>query len=129
MPSTPRRIVAVLAVGLSLAPLAACGGDDEPAKPSTSQPAGDASKLTVHALDTLKFDETEYTVEAGTIDVEYLNDGSVAHTLLIKDNDDLDLSIGKKAQATIELEPGTYTLYCDIAGHEASGMEAELTVE
>ena len=32
------------------------------------------------------------------------------------------------ATATINLEPGRYMLYCDIAGHRASGMEARLLV-
>lgn len=112
---------------LVAAPLAACGGggDDDPKPPAGP---GGASSITVHGTDALKFDKTSYSAKPGKIDVTYVNDGSVAHTLLIKNSDELDLSIGGKDEATIELEAGTYTLYCDIAGHEAAGMKATLKV-
>lgn len=128
MRTTPRRLLAVVALGAVVAPLAACGDDEPSASPSTDA-AGGSSSLTVHALDSLKFDQPAYTVEAGTIDVEYVNDGSLPHTLLIKETDDLFLEVGGTDEGTVELEPGTYTLYCDIAGHEEAGMVAELTVE
>ena len=124
-----RTPLAIAAASLVLAlPFAACGGDDDTAEPPTSGGAA-ASELTVHAKDTLKFDKTSYTAKAGTIDVSYVNDGSVNHTLLIKDVDDFELKVPGTNEGTVDLEAGTYTLYCDVAGHEAAGMEAELTVE
>jgi plastocyanin len=124
-----RTPLAIAAASLVLAlPFAACGGDDDTAEPPTSGGAA-GSELTVHAKDTLKFDKTSYTAEAGTIDVTYVNDGSVNHTLLIKDVDDFELKVPGTNEGTVDLEAGTYTLYCDVAGHEAAGMEAELTVE
>ncbi len=56
----------MLALGLAIAPLAACGGDDSGDSTTTTAAGGAAtSKVTVHALDTLKFDEESYTAEAG----------------------------------------------------------------
>jgi plastocyanin len=123
-----RRFPLAIAAGALVlaAPLAACGGDDSSS--STSAPSGSDSALTVHANNALKFDKTEYTAKAGKIDVEYVNDGNIGHTLLIKKVSGFKLSVGKSDDGTVNLKAGTYTLYCDIAGHEAAGMEATLTV-
>ena len=124
-----RTPLVIAAASLLIAlPLTACGGDDGGEKPPASNgPA--AAKLTVHGQNSLKFDKAAYAVKAGEVDVTYVNDGNIAHTLLIKDVDDFKLEIGGEDEGSVELEPGTYTLYCDVAGHEAAGMEAELTVQ
>lgn len=119
-------LIASAAVALTV-PLAACGGDD--ASPTTTTGASGGSSITVHAKDTLKFDATSYTAKAGPVDISYVNDGQVAHTLLIDEHEGFKLQIGGKDDGTVDLEAGTYTLYCDIAGHEAAGMKATLTVE
>jgi uncharacterized cupredoxin-like copper-binding protein len=123
-----RRTPLLIASGaLALAlPLAACGGDDSgPA----ATPGGSGSAVTVHAKDILKFDKTSYSAKAGEVDLTYINDGTQVHTLLIKDVKGLKLQVGTKDKGSVDLDAGTYTLYCDIPGHEAAGMEAELTVE
>jgi len=107
-------------------PLAACGDDDTTSDPPP--PADGGSTLTVGAQDDLTFDADAYDVEAGNVTVVYDNEGTVAHTLLIDGVDDFKLSVGREDRGTVELEPGTYELYCDVAGHQAAGMEAELTV-
>jgi plastocyanin len=126
-----RRLPLAIAAGALVlaAPLAACGGGDDSSSSSTApSSSGSASTLTVHAQNALKFDKAEYTAKAGKIDVSYVNDGNVGHTLLIKKVSGFKLSIGSKDDGTVDLKAGTYTLYCDIAGHEAAGMEATLTV-
>jgi plastocyanin len=124
-----RRTPLLIAAGaLALAlPLSACGGDDS----GSATPATSASDngITVHARDQLKFDATSYSAKAGKIDVTYVNDGGQLHTLLIKDHKGFKLKIGRKDEGSVDLKAGTYTLYCDIAGHEAAGMEATLTVQ
>ena len=37
-------------------------------------------------------------------------------------------SPGKAVGGTVTLPAGTYTMYCDIPGHEAAGMHATVTV-
>jgi len=82
----------------------------------------------VHAKNELKFDAEAYETAAGCVGVTYINDGSTAHTLLIKEVTGFKLSIGDEDTGAIELASGTYSLYCDVPGHEAAGMRAELTV-
>ena len=87
-----------------------------------------SSSITVGALDQLKFDAPSYEASPSCVQVTYRNEGSLAHTLLVKDHKGFKLSIGKTDTGTVALDAGTYTLYCDVAGHEAAGMKATLTV-
>ena len=104
--------------------LVGCGGSDDAASGCTAD-----STVTVHASDDLKFDKESYDATNGCVQIDYVNDGSTAHTLVIKGDSEFDkLSIGSKDSGTADLDPGTYTIYCDISGHEAAGMEATLTV-
>jgi plastocyanin len=107
--------------------LGGCGGDDKgdtAAKPD----------VVVTAEDALKFDKTSYeaTTDAkGEVTIEYKAGGTLTHTLLIKgvDNDDFELRVtgsGSTDTGTVKLDPGDYTLYCDIPGHQ--NMKATLTV-
>jgi plastocyanin len=121
-----RRNLLCLASAATLAlTLGACGDSGSDDKAAAYTPDGE---LTVAAQDALKFDAEAYDAEGPCIDVTYANAGSVAHTLLVKGESGFKLSVGDTDTGTIELEPGTYTLYCDIAGHEAAGMHADLTV-
>ncbi|MEX2294540.1 MAG: hypothetical protein WD691_12185 [Acidimicrobiales bacterium] len=108
------------------ASLNACGSDS-PQTSAAKDCTPVASALTVGGLDSLKFDATSYETGAGCIEFTYVNEGSVAHTLLVE-GQPFELAIGKTDVGTLALERGTYTLYCDVAGHRAAGMEATLTV-
>jgi plastocyanin len=131
-----RSLRLTLVAALVAAPLLAACGDDDSASDGTDEPTettapdtgGSGSALTVHATDQLKFGAESYEAEAGEIDVTYVNDGTVAHTLLVKGVSGFKLEVGDEDEGTVELEPGEYTLYCDVAGHEAAGMVATLTV-
>ena len=112
--------------------LGACGGDDD----TTAAPdeVGDngagGGELTVIAED-ISFPSETYQAEAGTIDVVYENEGSIEHTLVIEDVEDFKLTVtsnGDVDEGTVELDAGTYTVYCDVAGHREAGMEATLEV-
>ena len=105
------------------ATLAGCGGDDDTAEPPAE------GTLVVEATNDLRFDKETYTAEAGEVPIQYVNTGSTAHTLLIEDVDDFKLEVGNTDEGTVELEAGTYTMYCDVSGHEEAGMTATLEVE
>jgi nitrite reductase (NO-forming) len=118
----------VAAAALIVLPLAACGGGG-----STSSSSGTSSAdVTVHALDSLKFDKAAYTAKAGDLTIAYVNDGSLVHTLLIQEKADFSkLQVGGRGETKtgkVNLTAGTYTLFCDVPGHEAAGMKATLTV-
>jgi plastocyanin len=125
MPARLLRTIAVTA--LVLVPAAGCGSGGSSGGGGTPD-TGLGADLEVHAKDSLKFDKKSYTATAGDIDVVYKNDGSTAHNLLIEDVDDFKLTVGKTDEGTVTLKAGTYTLYCDLAGHEQAGMKATLKV-
>ena len=114
------------AAALVLFPLVGCGGGS-----STASDVNGAT-FTVHAKDVLKFDKSEYTAKSGPITIGYANDGNLVHTLLIDGHPDfkkLQVASNQKSDSgTVDLPPGTYTLYCDVPGHRASGMQATLVV-
>ena len=119
-----RRSLLTLAAAATIgATLVGCGGSDDTAAGCTPGP-----KVEIDAQDNLKFDADSYDSTKGCVEFVYVNEGSTPHTLLIKNVKDFKLSIGSEDKGAVELTPGTYTLYCDIAGHEDAGMIAELTV-
>jgi uncharacterized cupredoxin-like copper-binding protein len=132
-----RSLRTILLAAVVTAPLlAACGDDDDTASTTTAATtqdtgAGATSSLSVHGTNDLKFVPATYEAQAGEVEFTLVNDGSIEHTLLIKGVGDFKLGVagsGDTDQGSVELEPGEYTLYCDVAGHEAAGMVAELTV-
>ena len=108
--------------------LAACGGGES----GSALPAN--PDLTVQALD-IKFDKPAYTAPAGDVEVAYVSKGQQVHSMvLLQANGDripdfrLQVSPGKSTGGSVTLAAGTYTMICDIPGHEAAGMVAELVV-
>lgn len=86
--------------------------------------------VTVTAFD-LGFREKQLTAGAGSVRVAYVNDGQILHTLLFDGVGGFRLEVpskGAKDQGEVELEPGDYTYFCDVAGHRSAGMEGSLTV-
>ena len=121
-----RTVLSLAAVAALAAPIAACGGSDGDAASGCTPPTSD---LAVGAQDDLTFDADRFEADAGCVEVTYTNEGAIAHTLLIKGEPDLKLSVGDTDTGTVDLPAGTYVLFCDVSGHEAAGMEAELVVE
>ena len=125
---TKRTFVASLAVLLTTATgLAACGGDDDAdvAAPSDAD-------VVVEALDGNKFDLDEYSATAGDVAIAYVGTSSINHTLLVVDpenvqiGDKLSVTSGQTDEGTFPLAAGSYTLLCDVPGHE--NMKATLLV-
>ncbi len=119
--------VGTVAIALS-AMLVGCGGDDTGGAPTNAEPAD----VTMHGNDALRWDQKEYTAAAGEITIEIVNDGIQPHTAVIEKVDTFKkLNVNKKGQrdrGTVTLQPGTYVVFCDVAGHRSAGMVANLVV-
>jgi plastocyanin len=73
-----------------------------------------------------EFVPSDVTVAAGGI--ELVNEGESPHTFTVEGSDvDVQVDAGSTTTTTIDLEPGTYTLFCSF--HRSDGMEGTLTVE
>jgi len=127
-------VCATLAVGLAAcgsndgdgAAAAAGGAADEAAAPAAA-PAG--SGLEVVAKD-IAFEPAELTVGSSPAKITLRNDGAILHTLVIEGAPGFKLEAAKGASdtGTLDVAPGTYTVYCDQPGHRAAGMATKLTV-
>lgn len=135
-----RPVLRAAAAAAALAFLVtACGDDDTAEEPASDQESsgdpgsgGSASGAVEVIAEDIDFGEDDYQAEAGDVSFVYENQGSIAHTLLIRDVDDFELEVtsqGDVDEGSVELEAGEYELYCDIPGHEVAGMVATLVVE
>ena len=148
----PRKILVALVVISVPFMLAACGDDDdtstEAATPSTTAADTTAADTTAEESttasggggETVDISETEYkldpadaSVKAGSVTFNVSNDGQTVHNLEIEGNGveegSEDLQPGSTGELTVDLEPGTYEMYCSIDGHEDLGMKGEITVQ
>jgi len=110
--------------------LTACGGGGAGGGGDAASPAGGggdatASTGTVRMVDNA-YEPASMTLDAGQ-QVELVNDGAAPHTFTIEgEGVDHDVPAGESATETIELEPGTYTVFCKY--HREQGMEGTLTI-
>lgn len=116
---TKRTLIVPLAVA-ALTILAACGGGDD-----GGLGAGGATTSTVTMRDN-EYVPSDPTIAAGQ--VELVNEGEAPHTFTIEGEDvDVEVEAGASTTTTVDLEPGTYTLFCSF--HRGQGMETTVTVE
>ncbi|HEY6137961.1 MAG TPA: plastocyanin/azurin family copper-binding protein [Thermoanaerobaculia bacterium] len=83
---------------------------------------------------------TEYTIEmpdtltAGTHSFTITNAGTMKHNFAIEgpgvtEKLASDLMRGDSAPMTVNLQKGTYTVYCPVDGHRGRGMSRTITVQ
>src|SRR6266511_3714532 len=88
-------------------------------QPTTTQQATTAQATTT----TAPKPQATTNLKAGKITFDIKNDGKIQHDLAIKGMSEKTklISAGGSAQLTVTLKPGTYDLYCSVAGHEQAG--------
>jgi plastocyanin len=143
-----KKLVALLAVTAFAAfGLAACGGDDDDDGGDTTAAqtaqtetaaggAGGGSTVDVSSPSgsELAFNQSELTAQAGPVTINYDNPQSTPHDVKVEDSSGselggTDLVSQGNATATVDLQPGSYTFFCDVPGHREGGMEGTLTVK
>jgi plastocyanin len=88
-----------------------------------------ANTLEVVGSNSLKFDKSAYTVPAGCLELTF--GGDAGHTLVFSTPPPAPFPkfAGPGETKTYEVPAAEYTIYCDVPGHRAGGMEATITVE
>lgn len=131
-----RLLLPALLIGL-----AACSptADGDPPESAASSPESAASSpgssdgMAIMLADFM-LDPSDISANGPTITIEVANDGPTPHNLSIRGEGDevlaatADLSTGDAETLTVDLEPGEYTIFCAVAGHESLGMSGTLTV-
>ena len=150
MPSAARRpgifvAAAVVAFG--------CGGGGEPADaadppgaaaaPGAADSASEPDLSAVYAADAVDVALLEYVIgmpsrlPAGPTVLRLSNQGFEMHNLKLVEptsgevlwETETDVNTGEVRLVELELSPGSYTVVCDVAGHDSRGMLMTLTVE
>lgn len=105
---------------------------------STAQASGipgasaDATS-TIKVLD-FKLDPTTLSVTGNTLALAVTNAGPTVHNVTVRDADGKvlfgtrDLSAGESETVAHAIAPGTYILFCSLAGHESLGIKGTLIV-
>jgi uncharacterized cupredoxin-like copper-binding protein len=127
---TPRlSLRTIFAALIAVFALSACGGGSSAPAETIPSDAG----LIVKNVKSIRFDKSEYSATGGNVKVVTVNEDTVRHTLLIvKDGVKLPnfkLVVAQEGAidvGEINLAAGSYTLICDVPGHQ--NMKATLTV-
>ena len=134
-----RRIA--IALALTAALVAGCGGDDDEsaATPEATQaPASDSGgggatvDVSAPADGSLKFDQATLSAKSGKVTFKFDNPSAVPHAFEIEGNgieEETDVITKSDASVTVDLKPGKYEYYCPVGQHRSAGMEGTLTVQ
>jgi plastocyanin len=104
------------------------------ADPVEDEPPVAAEQVTVRAVETGPYEGLPDTLPAGVVtflfEMEDPGDRTT-HDFRIEELDEGTpiIARGQSAELTVELEPGTYTVYCSVGAHRERGMEGEFVVE
>jgi uncharacterized cupredoxin-like copper-binding protein len=114
----------------------------EPTTQTTTQTAtrtATTQTATTQTAQKVAVSETEFkikldpsSISAGRVSFEVGNDGKLPHDFVIEGNGVKEqtptLDAGQSKTLTVDLEAGTYDVYCSIPGHKQAGMDLKVTV-
>ena len=125
-----RFLIILALIGLAVAVLAAIVAfRGEPAAATGEESAAVEQQVVEYSLSEFAIDGlTE--IPAGATVLQATNEGSTAHNLALEGGPTTaDLAAGDSAQLDVgELAPGSYVIFCSIAGHREAGMETTIDV-
>ena len=92
-------------------------------------------------IDTIEVNEAEFSLDPADITLDqpgtYVfkaeNSGNAVHSLEIEgqgiEEETATIQPGQSAELEVNLDPGSYKLYCPVGNHEERGMVGTVTVE
>jgi nitrite reductase (NO-forming) len=120
-------VAAVFAVGL--AARAVDQANDAGSATTAEAPAAEGVATSEVSLVDFAIEPPDLTIPADTV-LQVANDGAVVHNLAV-DNVSSDMfDPGANGELDLTgLAPGTYTMICEVPGHEAAGMTGTIVIE
>jgi plastocyanin len=130
--------------------LAACGGggdDNSDSTAAATPPAttaggggggagggGSTVDISTPSGSDLAFDQKDVSAKSGTVTIDFDNKQPIPHDVKVEDSSGqelggTELTSSGTTTGTVDLQPGTYTFFCDVPGHREAGMEGTLTVK
>ncbi len=151
LPPARRRGIPIAAAGLAFG----CGGEGASADaaaapasvaaaaPEAADSASEPDPSAAYAVDAVDVALLEYAIgmpsrlPAGPTMLRLSNQGFEMHNLKFVEaasgellwETETDVNTGEVRLVEIDLAPGSYTVLCDVAGHDSRGMLTTLTVE
>ena len=94
-------------------------------------------QVTAQDTEGFRFVLSRTTVPAGKVIIEFVNHGQDEHNLhTLEPGEGSEAGVGFRTRQpgahpdlSLEMRPGSYTLFCSLPGHEAKGMKATLVVQ
>ncbi len=138
-------VVSLLALLLGFS-IVGCGGggagqQQEVLSEAVEEVESEVEEALEEPIDTIVVDETEFSLDPANITLDRpgtyvfraVNSGDVVHALEIEgegiEEETEDIEPGESAELEVNLEPGTYKLYCPVGNHEERGMVGTVTVQ
>ena len=111
---------------LLLVALAGCGSDDGGGE---GDGGGSEAQLEVTAVD-FAFEPSSLEVGEGGATLVLANDGEFPHALAVEGGDAATDTVdaGGSTELSLDLDPGSYTIFCPVGDHRDRGMEGTLVV-
>jgi uncharacterized cupredoxin-like copper-binding protein/streptogramin lyase len=114
-------------------------GMETPAATGADLTEGDATPAVSAMGETVAVSLMEFAIDmptelpAGPTTFEITNDGTIEHNFEVEGQGieealPENLAPGASGTLTVDLEPGTYEVYCPVDNHKGEGMRVELTV-
>ncbi len=116
------------AAGSSATTAASAGAAPAPGK------ASNVVSIMAMANGSLMFNTTSVTAKAGKVTIHFENQAPEGHDLSIQQGTsgpvvaETGVFRGATKTLTVTLKPGTYTYFCNVAGHRQAGMQGSLKV-
>ena len=100
--------------------------------PTTQAPASQVTEISVSGTE-FSFNPASISVKTGErVKITFQNNGRAPHNLILEGLDITTKTVGGGQTDIVEFtapSSGTYTFFCSVPGHRATGMEGNLRVE